>query len=753
MSQNKEEIPFSRKEWNRQIQKAFSQLKKTVRNVDREKRTDTFDLHDDYIRRRAEVLLNSIDEIADRYLNAYDENVRHFLLSLWLTTNQSPVSYTQSDAYNYIVYAASIWVLSQIIEERKNWKDLYLALPSNEDVLLDLLEPDAWHPQFGDDLIESVAYVLAYRNKDISQEERDCYGNKKSLADRVTARGEQHVDAPSRNNYERLISLIPQSNIDRAVKRLQDCFAQWENRFFLCVGELQRRADATEEELDRQYRIWNEKQQDLTSRFEKIAAGLSGALNDQVKKQRKLKKGEVQLPVDKISPILLSGQEAMKQSFKNSPQGIFTAIHTSAGGHELDRLRDEVRRLTEELDELFERHEEEKQRITIFAADLVRYGRRTKRYYEEEYSPEFAELMTPLQVEDPYEACFALLYAFDRDYDFPWLYGAGAGVMSEIGEELPWGINEYDLEDYDLWYPEEDEEDEPGEQLVFEDYAATPEESCIKKPSNTVDWYCRKYHNKNSTSEAVRSLAQLVYETTGCIVPLDQSRYDHYLPELKAYGVKGKDTVAALAAMNFLSSSKHSRPATNLDPDVMEIMYGDDTDAPVPEITDKENSDELKAEIKRLKAALHASEKTAKDMKKELETHITESELEHRELSDLRELIFNRDSVEEEEIMEEDLFPYTVQKETIIFGGHDSWVKAIKPMLEGNVKYVGKDLVFDTGMIRKADVLWIQANAMSHKMYYRIIDAARMQKKPVRYFTYASAAKCAKQIVESDKRQ
>ena len=174
MSQNKEEIPFSRKEWNRQIQKAFSQLKKTVRNVDREKRTDTFDLHDDYIRRRAEVLLNSIDEIADRYLNAYDENVRHFLLSLWLTTNQSPVSYTQSDAYNYIVYAASIWVLSQIIEERKNWKDLYLALPSNEDVLLDLLEPDAWHPQFGDDLIESVAYVLAYRNKDISQEERDC---------------------------------------------------------------------------------------------------------------------------------------------------------------------------------------------------------------------------------------------------------------------------------------------------------------------------------------------------------------------------------------------------------------------------------------------------------------------------------------------------------------------------------------------------------------------------------------------------
>ena len=135
----------------------------------------------------------------------------------------------------------------------------------------------------------------------------------------------------------------------------------------------------------------------------------------------------------------------------------------------------------------------------------------------------------------------------------------------------------------------------------------------------------------------------------------------------------------------------------------------------------------------------------------ELETHLRESELEHRELADLRELVFNRDIVEEEEIIEENLFPYTVQRDTIIFGGHESWVKAIKPMLQGNIRYVGKELVFDTGMIRKADVLWIQANAMSHKMYYRIIDAARMQKKTVRYFTYASAVKCAMQIIDTDK--
>ena len=134
----------------------------------------------------------------------------------------------------------------------------------------------------------------------------------------------------------------------------------------------------------------------------------------------------------------------------------------------------------------------------------------------------------------------------------------------------------------------------------------------------------------------------------------------------------------------------------------------------------------------------------------ELETHLRESELEHRELADLRELVFNRDIVEEEEIIEENLFPYTVQRDTIIFGGHESWVKAIKPMLQGNIRYVGKELVFDTGMIRKADVLWIQPNAIAHKQFYKIADEARKYNKPMRYFQYASAANCAEQVAEND---
>ncbi len=101
--------------------------------------------------------------------------------------------------------------------------------------------------------------------------------------------------------------------------------------------------------------------------------------------------------------------------------------------------------------------------------------------------------------------------------------------------------------------------------------------------------------------------------------------------------------------------------------------------------------------------------------------------------------------------IDESSFPYEVVKDTVVFGGHETWLKAIRPMLTGNIRFVDKDMVFDSDIIRHADILWIQTNAISHKQYYRIIAAARQYQKPVRYFTYASAVKCAVQLMEEDR--
>lgn len=89
--------------------------------------------------------------------------------------------------------------------------------------------------------------------------------------------------------------------------------------------------------------------------------------------------------------------------------------------------------------------------------------------------------------------------------------------------------------------------------------------------------------------------------------------------------------------------------------------------------------------------------------------------------------------------------PWQVKRQVVAFGGHDSWLKAVKPLLPG-ARFDGREILPDLNAVRSADVVWIQPNALSHKYYYRIIDAARKGGVLVRYFVSASAKKCAVQL-------
>lgn len=86
----------------------------------------------------------------------------------------------------------------------------------------------------------------------------------------------------------------------------------------------------------------------------------------------------------------------------------------------------------------------------------------------------------------------------------------------------------------------------------------------------------------------------------------------------------------------------------------------------------------------------------------------------------------------------------------MVFGGHDSWTREIKPKLP-DVRFIDRNMVPNSDMIRKADVVWIQTNAISHGYYYKIIDEVRKYNVRVRYFSFASASKCAEQIVADEK--
>ena len=54
-------------------------------------------------------------------------------------------------------------------------------------------------------------------------------------------------------------------------------------------------------------------------------------------------------------------------------------------------------------------------------------------------------------------------------------------------------------------------------------------------------------------------------------------------------------------------------------------------------------------------------------------------------------------------------------------------------------------------MIRNADEIWFQTNALSHKLYDAVTDCAAGHAIPIRYFRYASATKCAEQLIQAQR--
>ena len=164
----------------------------------------------------------------------------------------------------------------------------------------------------------------------------------------------------------------------------------------------------------------------------------------------------------------------------------------------------------------------------------------------------------------------------------------------------------------------------------------------------------------------------------------------------------------------------------------------------------------LKDEVKGLKRALSELSKQAAQERSKYEKELSVLRREHRELADLRELVFNQensDEVPEEVSAEEEIaFPYETKLRTVVFGGHETFLKQIRPKFT-NVRFVDAgQYAFSPDIVRNADIVWIQNNRISHSQYYRIINTARQYGIQVRYFPYASADKCAVLMVREDEK-
>ena len=234
-------------------------------------------------------------------------------------------------------------------------------------------------------------------------------------------------------------------------------------------------------------------------------------------------------------------------------------------------------------------------------------------------------------------------------------------------------------------------------------------------------------------------------------MPRSLDRYLPALEELDDYGINGKKAVHPLLyCMTLLGEGRRQSRDWRL---VLGDFQPDseDTDAAMSPEALQEKTALLQQEVDQLRHALHEAGREVREVKKQQEAADRKSALERQELADLRELIFHQQegTFTDETPSPEIRFPCHTTQRIVVFGGHDSWAREIKPKLP-DVRFVDRTVIPNAQLIRNSDVIWIQTNALSHAYYYKIIEEIRKYDIPLRYFSYASATKCAEQIVQQD---
>ncbi len=146
-----------------------------------------------------------------------------------------------------------------------------------------------------------------------------------------------------------------------------------------------------------------------------------------------------------------------------------------------------------------------------------------------------------------------------------------------------------------------------------------------------------------------------------------------------------------------------------------------------------------------------ALERRARKAEQSLAQERAQAKEDRRELAALREMLFLQENADASGDAVSISFPHEVKRRLIVYGGHETWRKAMKEYLTGEIRYMDKEqAIIDRSVIRNADMIWIQSNALSHRQYYAVIDEVRKTGVPVKYFLDASARKCAEQVVRED---
>ncbi len=347
------------------------------------------------------------------------------------------------------------------------------------------------------------------------------------------------------------------------------------------------------------------------------------------------------------------------------------------------------------------------------------------------------ELYSGLKAPDirsPYEMCFGFISLLDSGSDVVWLYNLSYDVLAYACQALPWAdmgaVDPDAAQDVDVDY----------------EYLSAAIEKAPDWDDNSMNeiMYKQLLHSPLCSPARRRiSISQLAFFSSG-LIPPRRGNSISYTKAILHDSELSQEQIALLYEYFSLAYAVNHKDAAydEQDDDGTQEESAEDPKESAEEIK------ELRAEIKRLKNAVHQMKHRTKDTEAQLAEANRKLDAANEELAELRTMIREADSAEGSAPAAV-TFPYTAQKRSVIIGGHDSWVKAIRPLLD-NVRFISSSEQPNPGVIMNCEVVWLQTNALGHSGYYKVIDIVRRNHIKVCYFSYASAEKCAEQFALED---
>lgn len=622
----------------------------------------------------------------------------------WIAINliMRPPYNVGEEQFNYSL-AASLWLLDGIRANHKMDEALKI-LPREREKLDSVKIPQCISPCYSEDVIRSMVYTILHRND-------DCTGliNPKKLpadnpvTDCYTIAGKQHQDVPSRRTYEDVLKLLPEDLVDNAVNMFAMQSKGATDRYFACRSRWIKKETAYATELKR----LNDELQAVTNKVNALTKKASAYFDGK--------------PVPKVVSDVPSISSDMDL------------------GIQFASVQEQARVILDKIDEVNEKDDALYDEMDQFANDSIICSYWTEETWAKYYPKLVARRAAKFSVADPYEVCFAFFYLIDEGDYLPWVYYPTSVLLSYAAAQLPWSggaVKEYVDESSNRT---RDIIENLPRLNIYDDYK-TKDSRMISISWNELSL---QLPSDSKERDMLRHTpAKAIYAfTNGALVPRNTRNADVFADALDKSGVTSTEGKAIYGAYISLLSNLEER----ID------FPADDAEVLKEQCKAYERQiEKLKAETERQKQELYQVQKALTDVGAKSEKQAKTQAAEKQELNDLRELVFaltNDADSDKEEVKTKTVFPYHTTKKHIVFGGHPTWLKAIKPLLP-DVRFIEGQP--SSEQVKGAEVVWLQTNYMSHKAFYKIIDIVRSKNIPLRYFTSASATKGAEQVVAAD---